>query len=67
MGLHISHTPTIIGTKLEKTQNDNIEENEAELLLSAPAKIIKKEKRKQLCCLGIQLRGGAPMGELPMD
>lgn len=37
-------TPTIIGTKLEKTQNDNIEENEAELLLSAPAKIIKKEK-----------------------
>lgn len=43
MGLHISHTPTIIGTKLEKTQND-IEENEAELLLSAPAKIIKKEK-----------------------
>lgn len=46
MGLHISHTPTIIGTKLEKTQNDNtcIEENEAELLLSAPAKIIKKEK-----------------------
>lgn len=43
MGLHISHTPTIIGTKLEKTQNDNIEENEAELLLSAPAKIIKKE------------------------
>lgn len=44
MGLHISHTPTIIGTKLEKTQNDNIEENEAELLLSAPAKKIKKEK-----------------------
>lgn len=41
---HFFHTPTIIGTKLEKTQNDNIEENEAELLLTAPAKIIKKEK-----------------------
>lgn len=67
MGLHISHTPTIIGTKLEKTPNDNIEENEAELLVSAPAKIIKKRKRKQLCCLGIQLRVEAPMGELPMD